>query len=205
MTVPEGPAVPSEPPSPHNVPYLPQPPIVASGATPGTQPESPEAPPAGLLSETLPNGANVADLIRYAIAEEQRFNRLQRLIWTVTGLGTLALGAVSVIAIIAYPHLAAGKVGLAAAAVAAGGLATRAWRWIRNWLTKRVIGKSTKLSWPGGHPPSFRLALLPGQERRRGGRATVPGPVGPPVAEPFHPSPSRPGYVGSRGAAEKVH
>jgi hypothetical protein len=126
MTVPKRPAVPSNPPSTANTPAAPQPPIPPSDVIAGVQPETP------------PNGANVADLIRYAIAEEERFKRLQRLIWNVTGLGALVLGTASATAIIAYPHLAAGKIGLAAATVAAGGLVTKAWRWIR-----------LRLSWPG--------------------------------------------------------
>jgi len=145
MTAPTEPAVPSDPPSPTSSRAAPQPLAQPVDVTPAIQPEFLDTPLTGLLSETPPNGANVADVIRYAIAEEERFKRLQRLIWTTTGLGALVLGTASAVAMIVYPHLAAGGVGLAAAAIAGGGLAKKAWRWIRqHWFDSHAEGKSSK-------------------------------------------------------------
>jgi hypothetical protein len=143
MTVPTEPVLPSDSPSSAGSPATPQPPVPIPGVARELQPKFLDTPLDGLLIP--PNGANVADVIRYAIGDEERFKRLQRLIWTLTGLITLVLGAASAVAMIVYPHLAAGRVGLAAATIAAGGMVKKAWRWIRqHWPSGKAGGKPAK-------------------------------------------------------------
>jgi hypothetical protein len=128
-------SVPSDPPLPANIPASPQPPVPLPDLTPDVQPPPPVIPPTIIISEDAPNGASVTDLIRYAIADRERTDNLERLIWTGAILVAVVVGTVSGIVFIVWPHLIAGEAGLAAAAVALVG-------WIRRWVKRRLRNKA---------------------------------------------------------------
>jgi hypothetical protein len=77
-------------------------------------------------------GMNTNDLLGYAISSEERTKRLERLIWSVTGIVALIVGSVSAVVLIASPYRVAGGVGLAAAGIAGVHSVGVMWRWIRQ-------------------------------------------------------------------------
>ena len=84
-------------------------------------------------NETWPiTGMNTNDLVGYAISSEERTKRLERLIWSVTGIIAIIVGSVSAIVLVVSPYRVAGGVGLAAAGIAGVHSVGVMWRWIRQ-------------------------------------------------------------------------
>jgi hypothetical protein len=161
VTAPEEPDLPSEQPPPAVLPTPVEPSVTeAVRATAPEEPDPPgEQPPPAVLpapveqsvtevvlvettvaqsarretAETSPIiGMNTNDLVGYAISSEERTKRLERLIWSVTGILALIFGSVSAIVLIASPYRVVGGVGLAAAGIAGVHSVGMMLRWIRQ-------------------------------------------------------------------------
>lgn len=91
------------------------------------------------LGDTPPTGMNKNDVVAYAIASEERTRRLERLIWTTTGILALGVGSASILCILVLHEHIAGSIGLATATIA--GVSTAA---AKIWRRFSTAGKTKK-------------------------------------------------------------
>jgi hypothetical protein len=66
----------------------------------------------------MPKGLNLYDMLVIVTGDPQRVVQLQKLTWSLTGVGAIALGSTSIIVFFAFHYHVVGEVGLASAAVA---------------------------------------------------------------------------------------